>query len=67
MHFKLNFLTFVLLQAHIVFPAEQIKSILHSSQRPLLLLPEHLQQEELSVPPGSFLLQGLANSMVSST
>ena len=67
MHFKLNFLTFVLLQAYIVFPAEQIKSILHSSQRPLPLLLEHLQQEELSAPPGSFLLEGFANSMVSPT
>ena len=50
-----------------MFPAEQIKSIPHSSQRPSLLLPEHLQQEELSVSPGSLLLERLANSMVSPT
>ena len=50
-----------------MFPGEQIKSIPHSSPRPSPLLPEHLPQEELSAPPGSFLLEGLANFMVSPT
>ena len=50
-----------------MFPTKQITPIPHSSQRPSPLLPKHLQQEELSVPPGSSLLEGLANSMVSPT
>ena len=58
------FLNFVFLQAYIVFLAEQIKPISHSNQGPSLLLPQHLKQEELSAAPGSFLLGGLANSMV---